>query len=151
MTHPSNDPVTRRALGFLATVFIIVGFEGLLMPELQMRPVGIVLDSPSAIAEIRAAYGGCFLALAALCVQGVRKPALQDTVLMITTLLLGIFSAARLLSWFVDGAPNSFSYLMHHLEITGFVLSSILWRRAHGHAQRRLAKEQGLGKKSSGS
>jgi hypothetical protein len=55
VTHPPDDPITRRALGFLAMVFVVIGLEGLLMPELQMSPVGISLDSPSATAEIRAA------------------------------------------------------------------------------------------------
>jgi hypothetical protein len=48
---------------------------------------------------------------------------------MVSTLLPGLFAAARVLSWFVDGAPNNFSHFMHHLETTGFVLSAYLWRR----------------------
>jgi hypothetical protein len=130
MSKPKDDPVIRRALIFLAIVFVIIGLEGLLLPEAQMSPVEISLNSPSAHAEIRAAYGGCFLAFAALFIQGIRNPGVRPTILMVTSILLGVFSAARVLSWFVDGAPNNFSHLMHHLETTGFILSAYLWRRS---------------------
>ena len=126
---PSGDRLSSRALGLAAVIFAGIGLEALFAPDLLLGPVELPIPSISAYAELRAAYAGTFGALAVLFFQGARKPHLRGTALMVITVLLGVFSGARVFSWFVDGTPNAFSHLMHGLETAGFVLSAWLWRR----------------------
>jgi len=143
MTNPSpkpaseqdHDRLSRWGLYLLAVVFAAFGIEGLFLTDLLLEPVELTLTSPSAYADVRAVYGGCFLALALLFVQGARKSHIRPTALMVSTLLLGVFVGARALSWVIDGPSNGFSQLMHGLEAVGFVLSGWLWRRSVGSSE----------------
>ena len=74
MTNPSpkpaseqdHDRLSRWGLYLLAVVFAAFGIEGLFLTDLLLEPVELTLTSPSAYADVRAVYGGCFLALALL-------------------------------------------------------------------------------------
>ena len=61
-------PMAERAatvgLTLLAVIFPLVAVQALFLPDTLVTPVGISLTEASAYAEVRAAYGGCFLALA---------------------------------------------------------------------------------------
>ena len=129
-TQTHDDRFARWALYLAATIFVVVGIEGLLAPDWLMGPVELSLAAPSAYAEIRAAYAGAFLAMAVLSIEGARKVHIRSTALMVNTVLFGVFAATRVLSWFLDGTPNGFSFVMHGLESIGFLVSGWLWRRS---------------------
>lgn len=48
-----------------ATITVLLGFLGLLLPEAAMRLVGIEVGRPHGRLDVRATYGGLFLALGA--------------------------------------------------------------------------------------
>ena len=113
----------------LALVFWITAFLFATVPDLVLADVEITLDTPSAFAEVRAAYGGSFLGYGLLCFHAARRPTLRGPCLGLCTLVLGAFAALRLLSFLVDGAPNPHSMFMHGLESLGFLISLSVWIR----------------------
>jgi len=89
----------------------------------------IGLETPSARAELRAAYGGLFGGAAAAFAVGARRPALRQPVTAFAAIVLGVFSFGRLLSLAVDGPANTMAQAMQALEGAGFVAALGFWWR----------------------
>ena len=119
----------RVYLTLLAGIFGVLSVVGLVAPEVLLASVELPIPSPSAGAELRAVYFGGFLGFATIFGQGARDPALTPLATRTAALLLGCFSAARLLSLVLDGSPNAFSTAMHMLETGGFLMALSLWWR----------------------
>ncbi len=118
--------LTVAGLWLLAGIFTLVAVMGFAVPVQFTRPNRLEPDNPSALAEVRAAYGGLFGGLAVLFALGARDASIRPTALLIATVVLGVFAVARVVSRAVDGKPNGFSLTMHVVETTGFVLALVL-------------------------
>ena len=123
------DGFSRFVLLTLGVIFAAVGLLGLLAPKLILDPVHIALETPSSLAEMRAAYGGTFLGLSTLAFLGWRHGALRQAALTIFAVVLGTFSGARALGLLLDGKPNTLSVVMHLLENVGFLLAAYCLRQ----------------------
>ena len=120
--------IEKACLGLLALVFCAVALIGLLAPRILFDPTGIELDTRAGLAEIRAAYGGLFGALAYLFARGVREVALRGPALTLAVLVLGGFVGGRLLGWALDGTPDAPVAVINLVaEGVGFALA--LWLR----------------------
>ena len=100
-----------------------------LVPHLMLADVEIALETPSAFAEVRAAYGGSFLGYGLFCFHASRRPALRGFCLGLCTIVLGAFAGLRLFSLFLDGTLNGHSMFMHGLETLGFLIALAVWLR----------------------
>ncbi|MCH2172457.1 DUF4345 domain-containing protein [Myxococcota bacterium] len=124
--------ILRVVLGALALSFAATSLIAFLSPDSLLGPVGISLDGPDALAEIRAAYGGFFLTTAALCAAGAAHNSMRGVALGYLTLLLAGFVAGRSLSWWLDGAatrPTSVTnYRLETIALL-FMLALVWWHR----------------------
>ncbi len=125
MTH---DLLARHGLRLLGGIFLIVSGLCLAAPTLLLGDMEVGLETPTALAEIRAAYGGSFAGLAALFFLGAQHRAYRSVALGIGTLVLGVFTAARALSLVIDGTPSTLAFANHAAEGVGFLLVLWLWR-----------------------
>ena len=129
------DGFCRLFLSAVGLIFCVVGLIGLLSPKTIMEPVQLLDMSVSTTAELRAAYGGTFLALATGAFLALKHHAYAPLVLTLFAVALGVFSGARALSLIVDGHPNVFSVAMQLLEGFGFVLTIVALKRQTRLAQ----------------
>lgn len=119
---------TRFLLTILGVIFGAVGLMGFCAMPLLFDPVELTVTTVSAKAEMRAAYGGTFFAMAFGAFRSLKRPEISELVLSLFAVALGTFSIARVVSLVLDGVPNTFSTVMHCLEFSGFVLTIIALR-----------------------
>ena len=101
---------------------------GVCAAPLLFGSVELTVTAVSAKAELRAAYGGLFLAMSFGAFRSLRHPEFAKLMLSLFAVALGTFSVARIVSLVLDGVPNTFSTVMHLLEFSGFVLTVIALR-----------------------
>ena len=114
----------RAALLLVTIIFTIVSIQGFFFPEHLFQSVEITLESASGLAEIRAAYGGAFGALAFLTFRGARNEGHRLIAIQVVAIVLGGCTVGRGLSLALDGVPNSLSLIMHGVETLGFLISA---------------------------
>jgi Domain of unknown function (DUF4345) len=102
-----------------AAAMLTVGLNGLVAPDALLAPVGITLAETTGWNEARAAYGGMHLGLAAMFAFGAWSTGPRRTVLMTALMVMGGLVGGRLVSWWVDGAPNGFATRLLCLELVG--------------------------------
>ena len=123
----TTDRLAVHALRLLAGIFLAVSLLCLGDPRILLDGMEIGLDSPSALAEARAAYCGLFGALATLSLAGAQRATHRRLAIGTAALVLGLFTAARILSFVVDGRPNNWALANQAAEAIGFVLATWLW------------------------
>jgi hypothetical protein len=124
----SHEHLSRHGLRLLGGIFLVVSGVCLVDPTLLLDGMEIALETPSALAEARAGYGGAFAGLGTLFWLGSARPPYRALALGIAALVLGVFTVARLLSLALDGTPNALAFANHAAEALGFVLALGLWR-----------------------
>jgi len=125
MTH---DTLARYGLRLLGGIFFAVSGTCLIAPKVLLGDMEIGLDTPTAMAEARAGYGGAFAGLAVLFWFGAQRVSLRSVALGIAAIVLGLFTLARAVSLAVDGVPSTLAFINHGVELVGFVLALWLWR-----------------------
>ncbi len=124
------DRFATHGLRLIGGVFVVVSALAITAPTMLAGGMEISLDTPSALAEIRAGYGGLFAGLAALFLMGAAHARHRSLALGVAALVLGIFASARVLSLVLDGTPNTVAFANQSAETIGFVLAFALWRRS---------------------
>ena len=122
------DRIATYGLWLLCAVFLLVSALCLIDPTILLGAMEIGLESPTALAEVRAGYSGTFAGLAMVFAQGARRADCRSDALGVAALVLGVFTFGRLLSLALDGTPSSLAFVNHGLEALGFVLALWLWR-----------------------
>ena len=115
-------------LRLLCAVFAAIGAFALFAPQVFLSAMELTPSTPSALAEMRAAYSGTFAGLAALCIAGLGHKDYQRLALGICAIVLGSFTLARAFSLALDGMPNTLAWVNHGLEALGFIITWWLWR-----------------------
>lgn len=126
----NQEHLARYGLHLLGLIFFLVSGVCLVDPTLLLGNMEIGLETPSALAEVRAAYGGAFGGLGVLFWLGAQRPAQRSLALGIATVVLGLFTVARLISLALDGTPSTLAFANHAAEAVGFLLALLLWRSA---------------------
>jgi hypothetical protein len=122
-----TDRLCVGGLGLLAAIFGLVAVLGLLAPHLLFDPIEVVIENPSGLAEIRAAYGSFFFASAGLFALGASRPHLRNTALLWAAVVLSGFVFGRLVSLGLDGVPNAVALGNLVAELIGAVAAFVLW------------------------
>ena len=122
------DQIASYGLWLLTAIFALVALLCLTDPTVLLGAMEIGLDSPTAMAEVRAGYAGTFGGLAVLFANGARQPNLRRLALGVAAIVLGLFTLGRLLSVTLGGAPNTLAFINHALEAVGFLLALVLWK-----------------------
>ena len=125
----SMAQIQQAYLMAMSLIFGVLCGVALVAPQTLLGSVELVITTPSAFAELRAAYFGCFVGLAALFLAGARRAECRQLAVGVAALVLCGFVVGRFLSLVVDGPPNAFSTAMHALEGAGGLIGAMLWWR----------------------
>ncbi|HEX7000221.1 MAG TPA: DUF4345 domain-containing protein [Trueperaceae bacterium] len=121
---------TRRQLAYLAAgVVILTGLLGLVNPLLAVRLYGLEVIEPRGISQVRASFGGLYLALGGMLLwaatprASVAGNASGRPYLRAAALLVGCVAAGRVLSIVIDATVTPLNLLFLAFELAVCVLS----------------------------
>jgi uncharacterized membrane protein HdeD (DUF308 family) len=98
--------IARWTLAVAGFVFLVIGIVILLDPHL-LQGLGLRLESPLAVSEVRATYGGMHVLVGVLLIAGAFTARIRDAALLIlATYTLGIV-AGRIVGFVFDGWPGA--------------------------------------------
>lgn len=149
MTEPKRDPVPRAVVAVSALVFLGFGFAFLLAPAQMAAHINLLPDTPTALSDIRAVYGGLEVGLGLyLGIAALRRSWLASAVTLLSIAFAGVV-AGRITSLVVDGTPGVIVFLAFALEAAGLLAS--LWAAARMVRSARKAGAAGAKALGSGS
>lgn len=125
--------LARFSLLFAALAF--GGFGGwLLIAPHAISLVGVELTSPSAVAEVRAYYGGLEVGMALFFVLAIRRSSWWMPALTVQAATMGGAAAGRVIGILVDGATGGLILLIAAAEAAGALLgaAALLRLRSRG-------------------
>ena len=129
MTQHQHVSGSARTLMLInALIFIVYGAAFLVVPEQLVALADIAARSPSALADIRAVYGGLSLAAGALFVLGLRRDSWFTPSLFLVAATSGGLALGRTISIVVSGMPSAFVLVNFALELVSFVWALAAYR-----------------------
>lgn len=115
--------MARLALLLVGAALLGVGLIGFGNPQALMEPLGIALDRPAALGEMRANYGGMHTGMGLFLLTAAFVPTLQRVGLVVVALFVGGLAAGRITSLLVDGWPGAFAAMLCLVEAAGAALA----------------------------
>lgn len=115
---------TQVFLGLMALAFCKAGIEALLTPQTVLSNVGIELTTASALSSMRAVYGGMHFVFGLFCFWGIFKTPHEPLKLVI--LYTTGFTLGRMISWSMDGTPNTFVVTWLITEVFSLIVALVL-------------------------
>lgn len=109
-----------------AIPFALIGAGFLVAPDPLARLAGIELTSATAIADIRAVYGGLQIACAATLVGASRRREWWAPGLAFQSLVYGALFLSRTYSYLVSGWPDALGGCLHAGETIGLMAAVAL-------------------------
>lgn len=125
----------RVILALSAIPFALIGVAFTLFPVEMGAVVGVSLADATAIADVRAVYGGLqlgcalFLGLAAANTEWTRAG------LAAQLALYGGLALARVYSYAAAGMPSALGLALHAGEIAGLVFGGLAWTKLTKHSR----------------
>jgi Domain of unknown function (DUF4345) len=127
-TNRSTALWIREIVLLNAVVFLAFGAAFLLFPAALAGHVDIELSSPSALADLRAMYGGLSLAVGALFALGLRRADwLAPSVFLVALSSAGL-ALGRVYSIAVAGVPSALVLALLATEVVSFVWALLAYR-----------------------
>jgi hypothetical protein len=123
--------LNRLILGLSAAGLLGFGLLMLIAPAALLASIGIVLQSPEALSEIRAFYGGLEIGLGLALLFCLIQPGMLRQGLALSALCYGSVALCRAGAMLFDGSGGSFLYSALVLEAT-LCLASIWAMRRSG-------------------
>ncbi|MDI1302622.1 MAG: DUF4345 domain-containing protein [bacterium] len=119
----------RLFLLLCGVAFALIGLNTFLNPLGAMAPVGLNINTVSALNELRATYGGMQVGIGLLLLSGFHVPALTRPALLAQLLIVGGLALGRVVSITIDGMPDTFVQGLLVLESIVAVLSLLFFLR----------------------
>lgn len=110
-------------------VFLALGARGIWDPVAHLALVEFQLNTPTAMAEARAMYGGASITMGLLFLTGAFSRAWLKPSLMVVAVFLGGLAIGRLAGVMADGANAPIILQFLGIEVLGTVLALWLRRR----------------------
>lgn len=107
---------------------ILTGYSGLAAPVRFGQPLGYVLAGVDGRNEVRAQYGGFFLAIAVAVILALAGKVPRQAALILNAVLFGGLIAGRVLSLVIDGGMHEYGryiQILFLIDAIGFSLSLI--------------------------
>ncbi len=123
--------VTRLFLAFSALVWLPYGAFCALRPSFLAGAAGVVANSPTAITEIRAMYGGLEAGIGALCCCALLRSSLARPALLMLCAICSGLGLTRLVGLLLDGSASAYTFGALTLEIPSAVIATVLLGRWH--------------------
>lgn len=117
----------RFVLAVCALPFAVIGFGFLLLPVDMASLIGVRLADATAVADVRAVYGGLQLGCAACLALAAANPAWVRAGLVGQLALYGGLAGARVLSYALSGWPSTLGFLLHAGEMLGLAAGIVAW------------------------
>ena len=127
MTQPDRTACMMLALA--GGVFTIIGLSHLSVPQAMLSFHGLMMTTVNAYSDVRAGYGGLYVALGVVFLGGAARPGMRDLALLMLAAVTGGLAGGRLLSLIVDGAPTWSAWLLMSIELAAAVSVASLLRR----------------------
>jgi hypothetical protein len=118
-------------LALAGGVFTIIGLSYLSVPDTLLSLHGLLLTTASAYSDVRAGYGGLYVALGMVFLGGAARPGMRGLALLMLAAVTGGLAGGRLLSLIVDGAPTWTALFLLAIESAAAVSVASLLRRRH--------------------
>ena len=96
-----------------AMIFLLIGIAGFAIPIEFLSTFGLPAEGPAGVSEIRAQYGGFFIAFSIFLIYCFFRREYYTALLLHTLVLLGL-NLGRLLSLIVDGFNTFAGYTQFH-------------------------------------
>ncbi len=106
-----------------AIVYLIIGLMFLIAPVRFVEGIDISLNSPTAIIDLQATYGGCMFALGIFFLYILKNLILIRVGLVLQILTLGGFAFGRILGILIHGVPKPIIFYLLVAEISGLALA----------------------------
>ena len=121
-------------LWFNGLAFLAFGIACLFSPEFPAGLSGLELSSADAPIEIRAQYGGIFLAIAGFALYGAIKDSMATPALLMLLLVYAGLASGRLLGLMLDPGPaGNYTYSALAFEVVfSIILLAVLIRSQAG-------------------
>lgn len=129
MTNIFRSP--RALLWINSAVYLGFGLTFLASPTSVAGELGIELTNTTALADLRAIYGGLPIGVALTMLAGLWRNAWLPATVALTGLCSLEASLARLFSWVVSGAPSTLILGFMVLEFLGFLWALACYRSIH--------------------
>ena len=120
----------RIVLALSALPFLGIGLAFLVDPAATGRNVGLELTNVTAHNDLRAVYGGMQIGFAGFLVLASRHASWTVPGLVAQVATFGGLFAARVLSWAIDGWPDTLGFALHGAEALGLTLGVLALARA---------------------
>jgi hypothetical protein len=131
MQEPARPFWIREIVLINAVVFLAFGVAFLLAPRTLAGWLEIEAATPSALADLRAMYGGLPLAVGVFFVLGLREPGWLAPALFATAACSGGLAVARVYSIFASGVPSTLIFVFLALEIASLAWATVAYRALH--------------------
>ncbi len=116
----------RWMLGISAAVFLALGLAFMFAPGMMIGAMDLKAESPKALADVRAVYGGLDLTIGILLIFCFFRKFWANG-LAISALACTCIFCGRLVGIIVDPARDILTYGLFAVEVLGAVLSAIAW------------------------
>lgn len=123
-----HDVIAQLFLGANLAVFFLYAGAFLLAPRTFAAYLDITLGSPSALADLRAMYGGLCLGVGTLFALGIRQAEYRRVGILLATLTSAGLMLGRLVTIAVDGVPGTLVLLFLGSEIVSVSVGLFLLR-----------------------
>ena len=123
-------------LGIIALFFLSTSWGSFSNPKQFAERLGFALPGPDGLNEIRAQYGGFFLAAAVCGVLALAGWIPRNTAFVVNITIFGGLVAGRLVSLFLDGGIRKYGPLIRALfviDALGFALSVVAFTLERSH------------------
>jgi hypothetical protein len=121
--------LARAVLLLVGGSLAAVGVNGLLAPLTLLAPLGVQLQGPSALGEMRATYGGMHMAMGGFLLSAAFTPTLRRAALVVATVFVGGLAFGRAVGALVDGMPSAFACTLGAVEALGAAAGFVALRR----------------------
>ena len=125
---PGKTTMTRLFLGVTGLAFAGYGLMCLFVPAVVGEAAQLGLASETAVAEVRAMYGGLQLALGVLSLLAVLRPALEKTALLSLCFVFAGLAGGRLFAIVLASDPGAYNYAAFGYEAVSVSIASALVR-----------------------
>ena len=122
--------INRIFLTVTALMFAAFGFWSITDPVAMTTQLGVIVDGPSGVFEMRGVFGGISLGAAILCLLGVLKQKFEFAALCFVAAYMGGYVIGRGASFAYGDSALSANWYFAGFELVMFILAALLVRRS---------------------
>lgn len=108
-------------LSLFGLLALTIGMRGLISPASLAASLGYALSGVDGLNEVRAQYGGFFVAVATVCALAIFRPGWREPALVVLVVTFGGILLGRIASVAIDGGFGSYGSVIKSLFVVDLV------------------------------